>query len=198
MEVSTIVFWLLLLCLVIYSIAIYNTLVTLKNRYLNAFAQIEVQLKRRYDLIPNLVETAKAYMAHERETLEAVINARNDAAAILTAMGNGNLSTVELGQLASAESTLSGALGKLNVTMEAYPDLKANENMMQVSEELITTENRVAFARQGFNDAVMAYNSYRQSFPPVMLAGKFGHPEDAALLNFDDSAQIQAAPQATF
>ena len=198
MEVSTIVFWLLLLCLMIYSIAIYNTLVTLKNRYLNAFAQIEVQLKRRYDLIPNLVETAKAYMAHERETLEAVINARNDAAAILKAMGNGNLSKVELEKLASAEGTLSGALGKLNVTMEAYPDLKANENMMQVSEELITTENRVAFARQGFNDAVMAYNSYRQSFPPVVLAGKFGHPEDASLLNFDDSAQIQAAPQVTF
>ena len=198
MAISTIVFWLTLLCLAIYSIAIYNTLVTLKNRYLNAFAQIEVQLKRRYDLIPNLVETAKAYMAHERETLEAVINARNDAAAILKAMSNGNLSKVELEKLASAEGTLSGALGKLNVTMEAYPDLKANENMMQVSEELITTENRVAFARQGFNDAVMAYNSYRQSFPPVMLAGKFGHPEDAALLNFDDSAQIQDAPQVTF
>jgi LemA protein len=198
MEISTIVFWLILLSLAIYAIAIYNTLVTLKNRYLNAFAQIEVQLKRRYDLIPNLVETAKAYMAHERETLEAVINARNDAAAILKAMGNGNLSKVELGKLASAEGTLSGALGKLNVTMEAYPDLKANENMMQVSEELITTENRVAFARQGFNDAVMAYNSYRQSFPPVVLAGKFGHPEDASLLNFDDSAQIQAAPQVTF
>ena len=198
MAISTIVFWLTLLCVVIYSIAIYNTLVTLKNRYLNAFAQIEVQLKQRYDLIPNLVETAKAYMAHERETLEAVINARNDAAAILKAMGNGNLSKVELGKLASAEGTLSGALGKLDVTMEAYPDLKANENMMQVSEELITTENRVAFARQGFNDAVMAYNSYRQSFPPVVLAGKFGHPEDASLLNFDDSAQIQAAPQVTF
>ena len=198
MDLSTIVFWLLLLCLVIYSIAIYNTLVTLKNRYLNAFAQIEVQLKRRYDLIPNLVETAKGYMAHERETLEAVINARNDAATILKAMSNGNLSKVELGKLASAEGTLSGALGKLNVTMEAYPDLKANENMMQVSEELITTENRVAFARQGFNDAVMAYNSYRQSFPPVLLARKFGHPEDSSLLTFDDSAQIQAAPQVTF
>ena len=198
MDLSTIVFGLLLLCLVIYSIAIYNTLVTLKNRYLNAFAQIEVQLKRRYDLIPNLVETAKGYMAHERETLEAVINARNDAATILKAMSNGNLSKVELGKLASAEGTLSGALGKLNVTMEAYPDLKANENMMQVSEELITTENRVAFARQGFNDAVMAYNSYRQSFPPVLLARKFGHPEDASLLTFDDSAQIQAAPQVTF
>lgn len=198
MEISTIVFWLILLSLAIYAIAIYNTLVTFKNRYLNAFAQIEVQLKRRYDLIPNLVETAKAYMTHERETLESVINARNDAAAILKAMGNGNLSKVELGKLASAEGMLSAALSKLSVTMEAYPDLKANENMMQVSEELITTENRVAFARQGFNDAVMAYNSYRQSFPPIVLAGKFGHPEDASLLNFDDSAQIQAAPQVTF
>ena len=198
MEISTIVFWLILLSLAIYAIAIYNTLVTLKNRYLNSFAQIEVQLKRRYDLIPNLVETAKAYMAHERETLEAVINARNDAAAILKAVSNGNLGSVELGKLASAEGTLGGALAKLNVTMEAYPDLKANENMMQVSEELITTENRVAFARQGFNDVVMSYNSYRQSFPPVILAGKFGHPEDASLLNFDDSAQIQAAPQVTF
>ena len=198
MEISTIVFWLILLSLAIYAIAIYNTLVTFKNRYLKAFAQIEVQLKRRYDLIPNLVETAKAYMTHERETLESVINARNDAAAILKAMGNGNLSKVELGKLASAEGMLSAALSKLSVTMEAYPDLKANENMMQVSEELITTENRVAFARQGFNDAVMAYNSYRQSFPPIVLAGKFGHPEDASLLNFDDSAQIQAAPQVTF
>ena len=198
MEISTIVFWLILLSLAIYAIAIYNTLVTFKNRYLNAFAQIEVQLKRRYDLIPNLVETAKAYMTHERETLESVINARNDAAAILKAMGNGNLSKVELGKLASAEGMLSAALSKLSVTMEAYPDLKANENMMQVSEELITTENRVAFARQGFNDVVMAYNSYRQSFPPIVLAGKFGHPEDASLLNFDDSAQIQAAPQVTF
>ena len=198
MEISTIVFWLILLGLIIYSIGIYNTLVTLRNRYLHAFAQIEVQLKRRYDLIPNLVETAKGYMAHERETLETVVNARNDAAAILTAMDSGNLDKVDLGKLASAEGKLSGALSKLNVTMEAYPDLKANETMMQISEELITTENRVAFARQGFNDAVMAYNSYRQSFPPTLLTRKFGHPQDASLLTFDDSAQIQAAPQVTF
>jgi len=198
MDISTIVFWLAILALVIYVINIYNTLVTLKNRYLNAFSQIEVQLKRRYDLIPNLVETAKGYMSHERETLEAVTNARNDAAAILKAMGDGNVGGGEMAKLASAENTLRGALGKLNVTMEAYPDLKASENMQQLSEELTTTENRVAFARQGFNDAVMAFNTYRQSFPPVFFAAKFGHPADAELLEFDDSAEIQAAPKVSF
>ena len=198
MDLSTIIFWLVLLGLIIYVVTIYNTLVTLKNRYLNAFSQIEVQLKRRYDLIPNLVETAKAYMAHERETLDAVITARNDAAAILKAMGNGNVGAGEISKLASAEGALQGALSKLNVTMEAYPELKANENMLQLSEELTTTENRVAFARQGFNDAVMTYNTYRQSFPPVFLAARFGHPTDAKLLEFDDSAQIQTPPKVSF
>jgi LemA protein len=198
MDISTIVFWLVLLGLVIYLVSIYNTLVTLKNRYLNAFSQIEVQLKRRYDLIPNLVETAKAYMTHERETLDAVISARNDAAAVLKAMGNGNVNAGELGKLATAEGALRGAMGKLNVTMEAYPDLKANENMLQLSEELTTTENRVAFARQGFNDAVMSFNTYRQSFPPVFFAAKFGHPTDATLLEFEDSATIQTPPKVSF
>ncbi|MDJ0878540.1 MAG: LemA family protein [Halieaceae bacterium] len=198
MDVSSIVFWLVLLGLIGYIIAIYNRLVTLKNRYQNAFSQIEVQLKRRYDLIPNLVEVAKGYMAHERETLDAVISARNNAAAVLKAIGEHGAGGAEMGQLAVAESSLGKALGALNVTMEAYPDLKASENMQQLSEEITTTENRVAFSRQGYNDSVTAYNIYRQSFPPVVFAAKFGHPSDAELLEFDDSAEIQAAPKVSF
>lgn len=164
MDISTIVTVTILLGLIFYTIAIYNKLVALKNQFENAFAQIEVQLKRRYDLIPNLVETAKGYLTHERETLEAVVNARNEAAAILEGASK-QVGTQTLQKLGGAENLLQQALGKLNVVMEAYPDLKANENMMQLSEELTSTENRVAFARQGFNDAVMAYNTYRESFP---------------------------------
>ena len=198
MDISTIVFWLVILAAIIYVVNIYNTLVTLKNRFLNAFSQIEVQLKRRYDLIPNLVETAKGYLEHERETLEAVTTARNDAAAILNAMGESGIGGDAMTKLSSAENALQGALGKLNVTMEAYPDLKASENMQQLSEELTTTENRIAFARQGYNDAVMGYNTYRQTFPPVFFAARFGHPTDAQLLELDDTEQIQAAPKVSF
>jgi LemA protein len=198
MEISTIVFWLLVIATVFYVVGIYNKLVTLKNRYQNGFAQIEVQLKRRYDLIPNLVETAKGYIKHERETLEAVIAARNEASALLKGAAADPSSASAIHNLANAEGALQGALGKLNFVMEDYPDLKANQNMMQLTEELTSTENRVAFARQAFNDAVMAYNTYRQTFPPVFFAAKFGHPKDASLLEFDDSEQIQAAPQVSF
>ena len=184
--------------LIFFAISIYNRLVAARNRFKNAFAQIDVQLTRRHDLIPNLVETAKGYMAHERETLDAVISARNEAAAILNAMGEGGIGGESMAKLAGAENALQGALGNLNVTLEAYPDLKASENMQQLSEELTTTENRIAFARQGYNDAVMAYNTYRQTFPPVFFAARFGHPTDAELLEFDDSAQIQAAPKVAF
>ncbi|MBR9907255.1 MAG: LemA family protein [Gammaproteobacteria bacterium] len=184
--------------LFVYLISIYNKLVRLRNQFQNAFAQIEVQLKRRYDLIPNLVETAKAYLKHERETLEAVIAARNQAAAALPAAAQDPTNAGAMQQLGGAESALGSALGRLNVVMEAYPDLKGNQNMMQVSEELTSTENRVAFSRQAFNDAVMTYNTYKQSFPPVMFASFFGHSKDASLLEFADSAEIQAAPKVNF
>lgn len=179
---------------VIWLIATYNNLVALKNRYKNAFAQIEVQLKRRHDLIPNLVETARAYMAHESATLEAVVVARNEATAALSAMTSGG----GVAALADAESVLQSALSKLSVTMEAYPDLKASANMQQLTEELSSTENRVAFARQGYNDSVLAYNTYRQAFPAVLVAAKIGHGVDAELLVFADSAAIQEAPKVSF
>ncbi len=188
----------ILAALAFWVVAIYNKLVTLKNRYENAFAQIEVQLKRRYDLIPNLVETAKGYMEHERGTLEAVTNARNTAMAGLAAASKAPGSIDAMAELSKAEGALSGALGRLNIAVEAYPDLKASENMMQLSEELTSTENKVAFARQSYNDQATAYNTYKQTFPPVVFADMFGHSGDAGLLEFEDSAEIQAAPSVSF
>lgn len=194
MDWLTLLILLTLTVVVIWLIATYNNLVALKNRYKNAFAQIEVQLKRRHDLIPNLVETARAYMAHESATLEAVVVARNEATAALSALASGG----GVAALADAESVLQSALSKLSVTMEAYPDLKASANMQQLTEELSSTENRVAFARQGYNDSVLAYNTYRQAFPAVLVAAKIGHGVDAELLVFADSAAIQEAPKVRF
>ena len=187
-----------LLIPVFFVIGLYNALVKKRNLYRNQFAQIDVQLKRRHDLIPNLVETAKAYMEHERETLEAVIQARNAAESARSNAAANPASGDSVAALASAESGLGGVLGRLFALSENYPELRSNENMLQLQEELTSTESRVAFARQGYNDAVMAFNTYRQSFPPVFFAAKFGHPADAELLEFEDSAQIQAAPSVSF
>lgn len=198
MSITLIVVLAILAAIVFYVVAIYNRLVSLRNRFQNAFAQIEVQLKRRHDLIPNLVETAKGYLSHERETLQSVIEARNTAAAGLKAAAANPGSAKAIADLGGAEGALTQAMGRLNVVMEAYPDLKASQNMQQLSEELTSTENKVAFARQAFNDSVMHYNTYRQSFPQVAVAGMFGHGEDAALLEFEDSAQLQVAPKVSF
>lgn len=176
---------------------IFNRLVTLCNRYKNAFAQIEVQLKRRYDLIPNLVKTAQGYMDHEKTTLEAVIKARNEAVGKLQGAANNPGDPEAMQGLMGAESALTGAVGKMFALAEAYPDLKANENMMSLQEELTSTENKVAFSRQGFNDAVTAYNIYKQTFPPVIFAATFGHAQDASLLEME-SEKISEAPEVSF
>ncbi len=186
-----------ILLIIIVLVGVFNKLVTYKNRYQNAFAQIEVQLKRRHDLIPNLVETVKGYMAHERETLDAVIQARNQAASGLQAAAGDPGDPDAMKHLASAEGALGGAVGRLFALAEAYPDLKASENMKQLTEELTSTENKVSFARQAFNDSVMAYNTYKQSFPAAVFVGTFGHSKDASLLEFD-SAAIAEPPKVSF
>lgn len=170
---SAIIFFGVIAVLVFFVIGIYNGLVTSRNGYKNAFSQIDVQLQRRYDLIPNLVETAKGYIAHERETLEAVIAARGGALGALKAAQANPGDPSAMKQLSGAEGALTGALNKFQVTMEAYPDLKANQNMMQLSEELSSTENRIAFARQAYNDGVMGYNNRREVFPNNFIAGMF-------------------------
>ena len=186
------------LILIFVIVGIYNRLVTLKNRFANAFAQIEVQLKRRYDLIPNLVETAKGYLKHERATLEAVIAARNQAVTGLGRAAQTPTDPAAIQALNSAEVGLTGALGRLFAVAEAYPDLKANQNMMSIQEELTSTENKVSFARQAYNDAVTAYNTYKQTFPPVVVASMFGHGQDATLLEFEDKAAIAQPPKVSF
>lgn len=181
---------------IFFLVSIYNRLVSGRNAYKNAFAQIDVQLTRRYDLIPNLVETARGYMKHERETLEAVISARNAAVSGLkgAAANPGDPAAVQ--QLAGAENALTGALGRLFALAEAYPDLKANQNMMQLSEELTSTENKVAFARQAFNDTVMNYNNTREMFPNSLIAGTFAF-SPAQLLEIE-SPEKRAVPKVTF
>lgn len=183
----------------LWAMGIYNGLVTARNAFKNAFAQIDVQLQRRFDLIPNLVEVAKKYMAHERETLEAVIAARSAAQSGLSAAKANPGDPAAMAQLAAAQGQLNAGLGRLLAVAEAYPDLKANQNMMQLTEELTSTENKVAFARQAFNDSVMAYNNKREVFPNSIFAGMFGFAA-ATLLEIpaDKQAEVRAAPKVQF
>ncbi len=193
---SMIILVVLLVLVIGISIAIYNRLVALRNRFKNAFAQIDVQLKRRYDLIPNLVQTAKGYMKHESETLEAVIQARNQAQQAEKKVAQEPGDSQSMQKLVGAEQALSGALGRMFALSESYPDLKANQNMMQLSEELSSTENKIAFARQSFNDAVMHYNTAREKFPNVIFANMFGFTP-AQLFEIETTEERQA-PEVSF
>ncbi|MFT4178246.1 MAG: LemA family protein [Thermomonas sp.] len=196
---SSLIVLAIVVVLVFWGIGIYNGLVTARNAFKNAFAQIDVQLQRRFDLIPNLVEVAKQYMSHERETLEAVIAARSAAQSGLAAAKANPGDADAMAQLAASQGQLNGVLGRLLAVAEAYPDLKANQNMMQLTEELTSTENRVAFARQAFNDSVMAYNNKREVFPNSVFAGMFGF-QPATLLEIpaDKQEQVRAAPKVQF
>ncbi len=184
---------LLLLAILIglYAMGVYNGLVSMRERARNAFAQIDVQLTRRYDLIPNIVETCKGYMAHEKGTLEAVIAARASATQARVTVNADPTNAAGMAQLGQAEGALTGALGRLMMVSEKYPELKANQNMMQLTEELTSTENKVAFARQAYNDSAASYNTYKKTFPPVILAGMFNF-QDAAYFEVDDPAKKQA------
>jgi LemA protein len=193
---TLIVLALIILAIVGFGVGMYNKLIAGRNRYQNAFAQIDVQLTRRHDLIPNLVETAKGYMKHEKETLQAVIEARNRAVSGLQQAAKDPSNADAMKQLGEAEQGLSGALGRLFALAEAYPDLKANENMMQLSEELVSTENKVAFARQAYNDSVMQYNIDRESFPSNLISGWFRF-EPASLLEIEDEVKREV-PKVSF
>jgi LemA protein len=192
-----IVFLVIVVVVVFWAISIYNGLVAMRNRFKNAFAQIDVQLKRRYDLIPNLVETAKGYIKHERETLEAVIRARNSAQTAATAANANPGDPAAMQALGQAEGALTGVLGRMFALAEAYPDLKANQNMLSQQEELSSTENKVAFALQAFNDSVMEYNTRRESFPANIFANMF-HFNPAELLQATESPEEKKAPQVKF
>ena len=197
MWVALVVILLLVIVPIFWAVSIYNSLVALRNSFKNAFAQIDVQLKRRYDLIPNLVETAKGYMAHERQTLEAVIAARNSAHSANQKAASDPTDAAAMQQMANAEAGLSGALGRMFALSEAYPDLKANQNMMQLTEELTSTENKISFARQAYNDAVMYYNNGIQSFPNSLIAGASGFRE-ATLLESTESPEERKAVKVSF
>jgi LemA protein len=189
----------ILVVLALWAVGIFNGLVTARNAFKNAFAQIDVQLQRRFDLIPNLVETAKGYIRHERETLEAVVAARGAAMAGLSAAKASPGDPAAMAQLANSQGVLNGALGRLMAVAEAYPDLKANQNMMQLSEELTSTENKVAFARQAFNDSVMAYNNKREVFPSSIFAGMFNFvPATLLEIPADKQAAVREAPKVQF